>query len=130
MNTSVNTAAATSQAVEHAETPLVISAVSALEKDVRWMNASEEERRVLKRIAQQRDRLCAAKQAHLQAKGLDAKLPESVPADAPFPERMAAFVRLHPVATAAAAGVALMVGPRRLIRYGSWVLPWVSRFRR
>lgn len=125
----MNTSATPITVEPHAESPLVISAVSALEKDMRWQQASEAQREVLVRIAKQRDRLAAARQAHLQTQALQQPL-TAVPADAPLPERLAAFARLHPVATAAVAGAAIMIGPRKLIRYGGLAWPLISKFKR
>ncbi|WP_284335487.1 hypothetical protein [Comamonas sp. NoAH] len=125
----MNTSATSTGEQSHAETPLVMTAMAALEKDARWLGASDEERAVLKRIAQQRDRLTAAKQAQLQAKALRAQ-PAAVSADAPFAERLATFVKLHPVASAAVAGLALMIGPRKLMRYGGLALPLLQKMRR
>lgn len=106
-----------------------LTAVAALEQDARWATAGDAERAVLKRIAMQRDRLAAAKQAQLQAKALRA-VPETVPTDAPFAERLMVFAKLHPVATAAVAGLALMVGPRKLLRYGGMALPLLTKLKR
>ncbi len=113
----------------HAEAPLVISAVAALEQDVRWQQASEAERVVLKRIAMQRDRWVAAKHAQQQAKALRTQA-DTVPADAPLMERLVVFAKLHPIATAAVAGLAVMVGPRKLMRYGGLALPLISKLKR
>ncbi|HEY4665127.1 MAG TPA: hypothetical protein VIG85_09090 [Comamonas sp.] len=106
-----------------------ITALAALEQDARWLNAGDNERAVLKRIALQRDRLAAAKQAQQQARALRAQV-DAVPADAPFAERLMVFAKLHPVATAAVAGVALMVGPRKLLRWGTLALPLISKLKR
>ena len=125
----MNTAATYTAVEPKAESPLVISAVSALEKDVRWQQASEAQREVLMRIATQRDRLAAARRANLQAQGVQKTL-MAVPADAPLPERLAAFAKLHPVATAAVAGIAIMIGPRKLIRYGGLAWPLINKFKR
>lgn len=115
---------------ERADVPVAPGpAMAALELDARWLTAGEQEREVLRRIAMQRDRLQASQQARLQAKALRAQV-DSVPADAPFVERMAVFAKLHPVATAAVAGVALMIGPRRLLRLGTLALPLVSQLKR
>jgi hypothetical protein len=113
----------------YAEAPLVISAVAALEQDVRWQQASEAERVVLKRIAMQRDRWVAAKHAQQQAKALRTQA-DTVPADAPLMERLVVFAKLHPIATAAVAGLAVMVGPRKLMRYGGLALPLISKLKR
>lgn len=106
-----------------------ISALAALEQDARWQSAGDNERAVLKRIAVQRDRLVAAKQAQQQAKALRAQV-DTVPADAPLAERLVVFAKLHPVATAAVAGVALMIGPRKLLRWGTLALPLISKLKR
>lgn len=90
----------------------------------------EAQRVVLRRIAAQRDRLNARRNARAQALALRAEQAPHIRADAPLPERLLAFARLHPVAVAAAAGVALMLGPGRLIRWTGIVLPLVARLRR
>ena len=125
----MNTAATHTAVEPKAESPLVISAVSALEKDVRWQQASEAQREVLMRIATQRDRMAAARRVNLQTQGMQKPL-MAVPADAPLPERLAAFAKLHPVATAAVAGIAIMIGPRKLIRYGGLAWPLINKFKR
>lgn len=106
-----------------------VTAMAALEQDARWRSAGDNERAVLKRIALQRDRLAAAKQAQQQAKSLRAQV-DTVPADAPFAERLVVFAKLHPVAMAAVAGVALMIGPRKLLRWGTLALPLIRKFKR
>lgn len=125
----MNTAAAPLTANRADASALPMSAMATLEQDARWLNAGEEERAVLKRIAMQRDRLQASKQAQLQAKALRAQV-DTVPADAPFAERLVVFAKLHPVATAAVAGVALMIGPRKLLRWGTLALPLISKLKR
>lgn len=50
--------------------------------------------------------------------------------DASLALRAAGFAREHPLAVAAIAGVALVAGPRRLIRWAGIVLPMVMRLRR
>ena len=126
MNTS---ATSTTNVEQTAESPLVISAVNALEADIRWQQASEAQREVLLRIATQRDRMGAARRASFQAKSLQKPL-TAVPADAPLPERLAAFAKLHPIATVAVAGVAILLGPRKLIRYGGLAWPLINKFKR
>ena len=95
-----------------------------------WQVASEDQRKVLQRIEMQRSRLKARAVARAQAKAVHshevANL-QGVPAGAPLPERLMAFARLHPVAVAAAGAAALMIGPRKLMRVGSIMLPWVMR---
>lgn len=97
-----------------------------------WRTASPEKLLVLQRIAAQRARLQAAKQARVQAKALKSQQNYVAP-DAPLPERAKAFVRLHPVATAVAVGAVLLVGPRRLVRMArmaSPVLPVLMKLRK
>lgn len=124
MNSSVPSQPATRAVVQ-----LPVTALAALEHDDRWRTASEQERVVLQRIAMQRDRMAAAQQAKAQAKSLRMQS-DSVPANAPLTERLFVFAKLHPVATAAVAGLALMIGPRKLLRYGSIALPLLAKFKR
>ena len=81
------------------------------------------------RIAMQRDRWVAAKHAQQQAKALRTQA-DTVPADAPLMERLVVFAKLHPIATAAVAVLAVMVGPRKLMRYGGLALPLISKLKR
>ena len=124
----MNTVTASEAVTTTAVTP-PLSTMAALEQDARWASAGAQEREVLKRIAMQRDRLAAAKQAKMQALALKSER-DSVPAEAPFAERLMVFAKLHPVATAAVAGVALMIGPRKLLRFGALALPIVAKFKR
>ncbi len=92
--------------------------------------ASPEQLKVLKRIDAQRERLRARSLAVQQARALKAAEPDRVDADAPLPMRLLAFAKLHPVAVAAAVGVALVAGPAKLIRLAGIVLPIVMRMRK
>lgn len=105
------------------------AAVSKAEATLRDAALPEAHRVVLKRIAAQRERLNARRNARVQALALRSQAPQ-MPVGGPLVERVVAFARLHPVAVAAAAGVALMLGPGRLIRWTGIVLPLVARFRR
>jgi len=93
-----------------------ISALARLRQSPQWQWATPEQRIVLQRIAAQRDqwllnRLTREREAALQASA------QEVDANAPLPQRLAAFARLHPTTmAAAAAGVALAFGPKRLLR--------------
>ncbi|MDR2324341.1 MAG: hypothetical protein LBE51_02905 [Acidovorax sp.] len=104
-------------------------AQASLEKEARWAHASAQEQAVLRRIAQQRDRLAARKAAKQQARALQAQA-QSIPVDAPLAERVLAFARLHPFASVGLVGAALWVGPRKLMRVGMAVLPLISKLRR
>ncbi len=92
-----------------------------------WSSATAEQKLVLARIAKQRARIKARTAAKAQALALRKTATSQVDADAPLPERLMAFVRLHPVATAAAGGLLMVLGPRKLMRWGSAALPWILK---
>lgn len=92
-----------------------------------WLDATPEQQKTLQRIALQRDRLKARAAAVAQARQLRQSATQ-VRSDAPLVERVLTFARLHPVALAVAAAAALVVGPRKLVRVGSAVMPWVLRW--
>lgn len=85
-----------------------------------------EQQRVLDRIALQRERIRARRKARAQSLAL-AQSAQQSPVDEPFALRAAAFARQHPVAVAALAGVALVAGPRRLVRWVGVAMPMVTR---
>ncbi len=99
-----------------AAAPPPVSALARLRQSPQWRWATPEQRVVLQRIAAQRDqwllnRLTREREAALQASA------QAVDANAPLPQRLAAFARLHPTTMAAAvAGMTLAVGPKRLLR--------------
>lgn len=89
-----------------------------------------EQQKVLDRILAQRERLRARRDAMRQARA--AGIAQGVrvnPAD-PLLARLASFARLHPIAVAAALGVAAVAGPSRLVRLAGLVLPAILRMRR
>lgn len=88
-----------------------------------------EQQQVLDRILVQRERLRARKEAYRQTRTVMQTRAGLDPHD-PLPKRLAAFAKLHPVAVAALAGVAMLAGPRRLIRVAGLLMPLVSRMRR
>jgi hypothetical protein len=93
--------------------------------------ATAQQQRILDRIALQRERLRARRAARAQAQALA----ESRRAASGGPEdslalRAAGFAREHPLAVAAIAGVAVVAGPRRLIRWAGVLLPMLLRLRR
>lgn len=92
--------------------------------------ATPAQREVLKRIDAQRERLHARRLALRQARALKDSTGPHVDADAPLPVRLITFAKLHPVAVAAALGLALAAGPGKLIRLAGVVLPIVMRMRR
>jgi hypothetical protein len=92
--------------------------------------ATPAQREVLKRIDAQRERLHARRLALQQARALKDSTGSHVDAGAPLPVRLITFAKLHPVAVAAALGLALAAGPGKLIRLAGVVLPIVMRMRR
>lgn len=92
-----------------------------------WNEANAEQKLVLLRIAKQRARIKARAAAKAQTLALRRTATPHVDADAPLPERLLSFVRLHPLATAAAGGLLMVLGPGKLIRWGSAALPWILK---
>ena len=92
-----------------------------------WDEASPEQKLLLSRISRQRARIKARASAKAQALALRQTQPAQVDGEASLPERLVSFVRLHPIATAAAGALLMVVGPRKLIRWGSVALPWVMK---
>jgi hypothetical protein len=89
-----------------------------------------DQQRVLDRIALQRERLRARRAARAQSLALAQREPLGAALDESMLWRVAGFARQHPVAVATMAGVALVAGPRRLIRWAGVVLPMLMRLRR
>lgn len=92
-----------------------------------WKRATPAQQKVMRRIAVQRERLRARAAAHAQARALMSAQEMQVRPDAPLMERIVTFTRLHPVAVAAAGAAAAIVGPRKLFRLGSILLPWIIK---
>lgn len=88
-----------------------------------------EQQRVLDRIAKQRERICARRVARAQSVALAQHSSAQSSADEPFALRAAAFAKQHPAAVVALAGVALVAGPRRLIRWVGVAMPIVTRLK-
>lgn len=92
--------------------------------------ATAEQQRVLDRIAKQRERIRARRVARAQSLALaQSSSPQRGGADEPFAVRAMAFAKEHPAAVAGLAGMALLAGPRRLIRWAGFALPLISRLR-
>src|SRR3990167_4146958 len=85
------------------------------------------QQRVLDRIALQRERLRARRAARAQSLALAQRDPGAGGMDESMALRAAGFAREHPLAVAAMAGVALVAGPRRLIRWAGVLLPMLMR---
>lgn len=86
-----------------------------------------DKQQILDRIALQRERLSARRAARAQAVAA-AQGPEGADGSDSFAARAMLFAREHPVAVAAAAGIALMAGPGRLIKWATVLLPIVMRY--
>lgn len=113
-------------------TPTNASVSAKVDAAVADVTATDEQRAVLERIAAQRERLAARRNARAQAVALRSGSHGAMvmPTTGPLADRALAFAKLHPMAVAVAAGVALMLGPRRVIRWAGVVLPLVAKFRR
>ncbi|SDM38293.1 hypothetical protein SAMN05428957_105113 [Oryzisolibacter propanilivorax] len=90
---------------------------------------SPEQQQVLDRILVQRERLRARREAYRQTRAI-VQARAGIDPDAALPAKLLAFARLHPVAVAAVAGVAMMAGPGRLFRLARVLLPLAARLRR
>lgn len=86
---------------------------------------------VLERIEAQRLRLRErkARRTQIVAESREANRVAGLGPDAPLVSRVAVFARLHPVACAFAAAVAVVVGPRKLIRWTGLALPLLMKMR-
>ena len=91
---------------------------------------TEAQQRVLARIAMQRERLRARRAAHARSLAMAENPAAAGGMDESFALRAAGFAREHPLAVAAIAGVAVVAGPRRLLRWAAVVLPMLLRLRR
>lgn len=90
-----------------------------------------QQQRILDRIALQRERLRARRAARAQALALaESQRAAGGGAEDSLALRAAGFAREHPLALAAIAGVAMVAGPRRLIRWAGVLLPMLLRLRR
>ncbi|QXZ10832.1 hypothetical protein KUF54_06410 [Comamonas sp. Y33R10-2] len=92
-----------------------------------WDDATLEQKQMLSRISRQRSRIKGRASAKAQALALRETQPTQVDSNASLPERLLTFVRLHPVATAAAGALLMVIGPRKLIRWGTVAMPWVMK---
>lgn len=94
-------------------------------------SANPAEREVLMRIDNQRERLYGRRLAHEQALALQRQGdPHYAMAHGSIVERLIGFGRQHPLACAAAVGVGLLIGPRKLLRMATVALPIVMKLRR
>lgn len=91
---------------------------------------TDDQQKVLDRIATQRSRLRARRAARAQSLALSQQRDGTGGIDESVILRAAGFAREHPLALAAMAGVGLVAGPRRLIRWAGVVLPLLMRLRR
>ena len=87
------------------------------------------QQKILYRIAAQRERIQARRQAYAQANS-GAEVGAAGIGDDSLVLRCVAFAKQHPAAVVALAGAAMALGPSRLVRWASVALPWILRFRR
>lgn len=89
---------------------------------------------VLDRIAAQRQRIAAqqARERYVLTgdETSSGAAGARIDAAAPLAQRVLTFARLHPVATSVGLAVAVWMGPRKLLRVASVVLPLWSKFSR
>ncbi|NMM76570.1 hypothetical protein B2J86_00350 [Acidovorax sp. SRB_14] len=86
------------------------------------------QQRIIERMAAQRERLRARRARREQFLAMR-KAEGGLGADAPLPLRVAVFAKQHPAALAALAGLALVLGPKRLVAWAGVVLPLLTRLR-
>lgn len=113
-------------------TPSTSSRPAVPESDRSALSApTAQQQRILDRIALQRERLRARRAARAQAQALtESQRAAAGGAEDSLALRAAGFAREHPMAVAAIAGVAVVAGPRRLIRWAGVLLPMLLRLRR
>ncbi|WP_051603039.1 hypothetical protein [Simplicispira psychrophila] len=83
---------------------------------------------VLDRIAAQRERLRDRRARRAQQQVMQRAEP-GLPPDASVALRAVVFAKQYPLAVAAVAGVAVVAGPKRLMRWAGLVLPLLLRLR-
>lgn len=93
-------------------------------------DASIAKQRVLSRIAAQRERIRARREAAVNASTAHGAASPSPETQEPLLLRAVLLAKQHPALVAAAVGVAMMAGPSRLVRWATIALPWVMRLRR
>lgn len=93
-------------------------------------DASVAKQRVLSRIAAQRERIRARREAAVNASTSHGAAPHPPETQEPLLLRAVLLAKQHPALVAAAVGVAMMAGPSRLVRWATFALPWVMRLRR
>jgi hypothetical protein len=92
--------------------------------------ATDAQQRVIDRISAQRERLRARRSARAQSQALAQRRTAVNDMDESLAVRTIAFAKDHPLALAAIAGMGLLAGPRRLVRWAGVVLPLVMKFKR
>lgn len=93
---------------------------------------SDRQQKVLERIAMQRQRVRARRAARSQAMQVQAAQDQRQAADSDtsMTIRLLAFARSHPAAVAVVAGLAVVAGPARLIRWAGLAMPLIMQMRR
>ena len=89
---------------------------------------SDDQQKVIDRIEAQRERLRVRRTERVHRIAL-LKKEQAVVSDTPLWVRTAVVARRYPVGAAVLAGVALLVGPKRLVRWAGVGLPLYLRMR-
>ncbi|MDA8520871.1 hypothetical protein [Acidovorax sp. NCPPB 4044] len=97
--------------------------------------ASPEQKKILERIAMQRERLRSRRAAQAQTAQLrsqHAREDGSSPLDpdAPLVSRVVWFARQHPIVLVVAAGAAAAAGPSRIMRWAGILMPLIMKMKR
>ena len=90
---------------------------------------SDEQQKVIDRIAAQRERLRVRRTERAHRLALLRKEQAVVSHNTPLWLRTAVVAKRYPLGTAVLAGVALLVGPKRLLRWAGVGLPLYMRMR-
>lgn len=90
---------------------------------------SDEQQKVIDRIAAQRERLRVRRTERVHRLALLRKEQAVLRSETPLWLRTAVVARRYPVGVALLAGVALLVGPKRLVRWAGVGLPLYMRMR-
>jgi hypothetical protein len=86
------------------------------------------EQAVIARITAQRARIYERRSQRAQQRAV-LRTKQGLPPDASSALRVVVFAKQHPLALAAIAGVAVVAGPKRLMRWAGVVLPLLLRLR-
>lgn len=107
-------------------TSSIVSVPSTADKQLSKPTADQQV--VLDRIAAQRERLRDRRVRRAQQQAIQ-RAEQGLPPDASVALRAVALAKQYPLVVAAVAGVAVVAGPKRLMRWAGLVLPLLLRLR-